>query len=245
MNLQNHIFSTLFVVVSLAHFSCDRNDDPDQVAGSELKFQTFLSPSSCLMRRAGEDKIRICIVGNGNQETVKDKSSRALQVWLDALDPAANADKTKIEFSCESADIRINAWSGGGGGESGGPQQINIADGSAFGTYIHEFGHAFACLGDTYVGGMAGQCAAGQPHSVMCDGLLRNDLSQDDIDGIRYQYKQLVKAREGENPNGDDDKDGVLNKHDRCPMTPEGKKVWRDDKEPQWRGCSEGQTPVL
>lgn len=146
----------------------------------------------CLITKARQPKITVCVQGSGNTKEAEDKTRKALTLWLDAIRPLDAKVTKKILFSCEAPDTTVFVYQGSGQEHSNG-QNINVFDSSPLGTYLHEYGHAFACLGDTYAYGTAGYCVYGQPHSVMCDGLLVNELSQDDIAGVRGQFKSLAK----------------------------------------------------
>lgn len=144
--------------------------------------------SGCLVKRALSSSLQLCIQGNGDVSKAKTYAQKALSLWLDAIRPLNPKVTREITFGCDHPDGYVNVYSGWGR-EYASPGTINVFDQSYFGSYLHEFGHAFACLGDTYVGSTAGYCVAGQPHSVMCDGLLRNDLSSDDVEGARNQFR--------------------------------------------------------
>ena len=149
----------------------------------------WMTNSRCLLSHIRVPKIKLCINGNGDHGRAQKISEETLQLWLEAVENFDDKVTREIEFSCENPHGTITVFAGSGR-ESASPGHINVFDGSYLGSYLHEFGHAFACLGDTYAGSSAGHCVAGQPHSIMCDGLLRKDLSQDDIDGLGHQFKQ-------------------------------------------------------
>ena len=52
---------------------------------------------------------------------------------------------------------------------------------------------------------------------------------------------------EGQTPgspqSNDGDGDGVIDKFDKCPHTPEGKWVWTDQHKGRCRGCAPGEVP--
>jgi len=171
----------------------------------------------------------------------------AMRQWLDAVRPLDPGVTSSVVLSCESPHGYVRVLNRG---EYATPGSVQVNSGTVLGTYLHEFGHAFACLGDTYVGGRAGNCMSGQPHSVMCDGLLRNDLSADDVAGAHAQFRALVRPSQSDAGGGgvanagDADGDGVPDEADRCARTPAGSHVWRDQWNGQWRGCAAGEVPT-
>jgi hypothetical protein len=223
---------------------------PDTETALELRPAPTAAPyviwqqsSACLITKSLEPSIRMCVTGY-NASHAQQQTKASLLQWLDAVRDLNPAVTSTIEFTCDNPHGRLTVDNTGEYSYAG---DVHVRSNSAPGTYLHEFGHAFACLGDTYVSGTAGYCAYGQPHSIMCDGLLRNDLTADDIAGVRKQFLAMVGGSDGggEQPKpkppvdaNDTDGDGVPNKDDRCSKTPAGSHVWGPG---QWHGCAAGE----
>ncbi len=232
----------------------------ETVDEGESAYVIWQRGARCMMRKSLAPSIKVCVTGGGDLTHARALTKDSLLKWLDAVRPLnANVTST-IEFTCNAPDGMVSVDNTG---EYASPGDVHTYSSSAPGTMLHEFGHAFACLNDTYVGGIAGNCQAGQPHSVMCDGLLRNDLSADDIAGARVQFLAMVGTTTGGGDAGaatdsgtggqpdsgtggganDTDGDGVPNADDRCPKTPPGTHVWHDEYGGAYKGCAPGETP--
>jgi len=164
---------------------------------SHLDFATFVSPSSAGLAHAREASFKICIEGSQNEiAKAQDYARRAMLTWLRALRQIDPKVTSRVEFSCSAPHQTIKLIPGSGTSTSG-AQHSNIYTERPYGTYLHEFGHSFAALGDTYDGG-GGSCTAGQPESLMCRGAYGNKdsqgfstLYQDDVTGIQSRYRQI------------------------------------------------------
>ncbi|MBI1861145.1 MAG: hypothetical protein HYR96_09535 [Deltaproteobacteria bacterium] len=167
--------------------------DDNCVFAPATKYIPWGLHQQCLIRKVFHPHITICVEGAGDHDRAKEMATRALMMWVEPLRIANTPLSHEIEFDCQRPDGWIvvkRQWER----EHTQGNVVTVSDQSAFGTYLHEFGHAFACIGDTYVNGLAGHCLFGQPHSVMCDGLLRKDLSDDDIKAVRFQFRTLVQT---------------------------------------------------
>lgn len=219
----------------------------EDVGTVESPYVIWQRSSGCLIRKALAPSIRMCVRSGGDLARAQRLTRESLLKWLDAIRPL-NAQVTQtVEFNCTSYDGTLTVDNTGEYSYAG---QVHVRESSAPGTYLHEFGHAFACLGDTYVNGTAAYCMAGQPHSIMCDGLLRNDLTADDIAGVQVQFNAMVAgttappSTPGGNGAADGDGDGIPDTQDRCPSTPAGSHVWGDQYNGRWKGCAGGEVPV-
>ena len=172
------------------------------VGANESPYVIWQRTSACMIHRALAPSIKVCLTGNGDLVRSRTLTEDALHKWLDAIRPLDSRVTSTVEFTCTLPDGHLTVDNSGEYSYAG---DVHINNGSAAGTYLHEFGHAFTCLGDTYLNGTAGYCMAGQPHSVMCDGLLRNDLSSDDIDGARKQFLAMVGPGNGGGTTGGTD----------------------------------------
>jgi hypothetical protein len=214
-----------------------------QPEASSSKYILWGAGHGCLGTRAEQPVLKMCVTGTGDLARAQDMTAKAVGKWLAAIRPLADDVATGVEFACDGhQDGNVNL-SAGDGIATGGQGTVNIFDQSAFGTYLHEFGHAFACIGDTYVNGTAGQCMPEQPHSVMCDGLLRDNLSSDDVAAVRQQFA----GHNGVSPTpafGDADGDGVDDGLDRCPATAAGAAVWHLENDGVFAGCAQSQTAL-
>ena len=206
----------------------------------EDHYRLWQQSKKCLVNMSLEPAIKICVHGQADLERGRKMVTNSLGQWLDAVRQIHSGVTDKIEFTCDKPHgyVRIRGGSGRAFASAG---KTTVYNTSKLGTYLHEFGHAFACLGDTYRNGTAGKCQAGQPNSIMCDGFLRNNLSSDDIAGVHEQFKRMVGLPD-ENPvpldPNDSDADGVSNDEDRCSSTPFGSHV--EGPGPR-HGCAEGQ----
>ena len=167
---------------------------------------SFIPWSSSMIRkstiaRSLEPELHICLEGSMNPrdlERVKTWSRRAALTWLRAIKLIDNRILGRIIFSCEKSHLTIRLQQGGGTSYAS-PSVSTIYLTRPYGTWTHEFGHAFAGLSDTYAGSAAGSCRSGQPESLMCWGAYGpranpdawSTLWQDDIKGIHYAYAQV------------------------------------------------------
>lgn len=149
------------------------------------------NPSSCTIARVLKPRLRVCVRGSGDIAHAQVMTRRGLEAWLVPLRARFENVATEVEFGCTDPDATVNIYPGSGRAYSSPRVVLGVYDQSALGTWIHEFGHAFACLGDTYVNGTAAWCQPGQPRSVMCYGLLLNDVTADDIAGMVRQAERL------------------------------------------------------
>lgn len=183
--------------------SCARTGGEDQHS-AELHYLTFGGSNGCTLNYAQEPEIRLCVAGTtgATLEKAKDYSKRALLTWLRALRQIDDQVSSNVVFSCSSPHLRVNMIPGSGTSYAG-CGKANIYTAKTYGTYLHEFGHAVAALGDTYTGGSAGACRSGQPKSVMCWGAYGPNkdpqgfslLYQDDVNGIQNQYRKITASR--------------------------------------------------
>ncbi len=237
----NRALILLSLTASTTLAACASHDSIEQ---QEDEFRLWSESKNCIVTKSLQPAIKVCVHGQGDLERGRDLVAESLRQWLDAVRGIHPGVTDKVEFTCDKphGHVRIR---GGSGRAFASPGKTTVYNTSKLGTYLHEFGHAFACLGDTYRSGTAGKCQSGQPHSIMCDGFLRKDLSEDDIAGVRKQFKRMV-GLDGvdENPNpppvdpDDLDADGVVNAEDLCAKTEYGAHV----EGPGSRfGCAEGQ----
>ena len=232
---------TSLTLLAVAAVGCE---SPDTIEQQEADFRLWQQSKKCLVNQSLQPAIKICVHGQGDLDRGREMVMDSLPQWLDAVRPLHPGVTDKIEFTCDDPHgwVRIRSGSGRAFASAG---KTTVYNTSKLGTYLHEFGHAFACLGDTYVGSTAGKCQSGQPHSIMCDGFLRTDLSDDDIAGVREQFKRMVGLPDpGDIPElpptdpNDLDGVGVPNEDDLCAKTPLGSHVWGPG---EYFGCAGGQ----
>lgn len=213
----------------------------DDYGQQEDYYKLWSSSKKCIVTKSLQPVIRICVHGSGDLARSRDLVRESMRQWLNAVRPLHSGVTDQVEFSCDNPHgyVRVR---GGSGRAFASPGKTTVYNKSNLGTYLHEFGHAFACLGDTYRNATAGKCQSGQPNSIMCDGMLRKELAQDDINGVQAQFKRLVGKPE--NPDippmdpKDNDSDGVPNELDLCPKTPIGSHVHGPG---EYYGCAESQ----
>ena len=150
---------------------------------------------------ATEGVINICLRGATSQENLERAtrwSTRSVLTWLRVLKSVDNEVSGKLRYTCSSPHLTWNLKTGEGVSNAS-PSRVNIYMTRPYGTWTHELGHALAALGDTYIDRTAGNCRSGHPESLMCWGAYgpRKDpdqfstLWQDDIDGIKDNYRRL------------------------------------------------------
>ena len=113
------------------------------------EFRVGWNPSSCIMARARQPRLRICVRGTGDLANGREKTRRALEEWLAPLRARYEGIATTIEFSCDRPDGTVNVYPGDGRAHAAPGVVLGIYDSRPIGSWIHEFGHAFACLSDT------------------------------------------------------------------------------------------------
>jgi len=235
------LFTFVLVGAAAGSASCSA---PDEIGQQEADFRLWSGSDKCIVTKSLEPAIKICVHGQGDLDRARQMVSGSLPQWLDAVRGIHPGVTDEVEFTCDKPHgyVRVRGGSGRAFASAG---KTTVYNTSKLGTYLHEFGHAFACLGDTYTNNTAGKCQSGQPHSIMCDGFLRTDLSEDDIAGVREQFIRLVgldgvdDTPELPPQDPDDlDGDGVPNDEDRCSKTPLGSHVAGPG---ELYGCAEGQ----
>ncbi len=180
--------------------SCAAEGELDPAEQQADEFRVAWNPSTCIMARARQPRLRICVRGTGNIANAREMTRRSLEAWLVPLRQRYEGIATGIEFSCDRPDGTVNVYTGDGRAHAAPGVVLGIYDSRPIGSWIHEFGHAFACLGDTYVGGTAARCQPGQPRSIMCFGLLLDHITDDDVAGVVSQAERLRFPRLGTTP---------------------------------------------
>jgi hypothetical protein len=243
MNM-NRVLICAALTASTTLAACASDDSHDSSEQQEDEFRLWSQSKNCLVRKSLQPVVTICVHGQGDLKRGRGLVAESMRQWLDAIRGIHPGVTEKVEFTCDDPDgyVRIR---GGSGRAFASPGKTTVYNKSKLGTYLHEFGHAFACLGDTYRNATAGKCQSGQPHSIMCDGFLRTDLSADDIAGVREQFKRMVGLDGVDNTptpppvDPDDlDADGVPNVDDLCAKTEYGAHV--EGPGPRF-GCAQGQ----
>ena len=167
----------------------------ESTGGSKLDFVGFNASSPSMgYIYARQPSFKICMksqVSETANAAHKLLVQDALGQWLSAIRTIDPQVTKSIEFSCDRAPMTWYLDAAPTNGTSwGAPGWIRTNIQNRVGTYLHEFGHAFAGLGDTYVGGGGQGCVAGQPTSIMCLGDFGGKaLYPDDINGILFNYK--------------------------------------------------------
>ena len=198
------VFRMIFGLLILSLVSAcggDRGSREIEEDDSTLHYVPFGSIRSCGLAKARESAIKICLdpggVGADVVTKAKNYTTHSLLTWLKALRQIDPKVTSKIEYTCTGAHMKVRMIPGAGTSYAS-CSSLNVYSERPYGTYLHELGHAFAALGDTYSGG-AGSCIPGQPKSLMCWGAYGpnkdpqgfNMLFEDDVTGIQANYKQL------------------------------------------------------
>lgn len=234
--------SAAILSVGLVLSSCKTVEEPQE---TDVKYlDTGWNLNSCSIAHSTQPELKVCVRGGTLTAAADQKIRKSLLKWLAPLRQKYENVTTKIAMSCDNPHVNVQLTNGFIQCMAS-PGSITCGDQNELGTWIHEFGHAFACLGDTYVGGRAAYCMANQPKSIMCWGLLLDELMQDDIEGLHYQFNRLTLNKVLVDPTGDEDGDGITNGKDKCPGSLAGAAVWRDQEEGKWMGCALGQTPIF
>lgn len=169
---------------------------------SNLHFISFGDKQLATLKAMRSSIFKLCVQNqgfSGSMETQKANALQGLLVWYRAVRQIDPAIKNNIIFNCDNADVKVNVTGGGGRSYAQG-NSITLMAGNGDGSILHEYGHAFAGLADTYDTGtgQAGACVQGQPKSVMCWGMYgKHDsaghslLYDDDAKGIQANYKSV------------------------------------------------------
>lgn len=239
--------------------ACNAAQQQPEQHGTELNYAKMSDPNSCSIKYAFEPEFRVCFT-NTPSKNIEDYTIRGIHEYLNVARTLSSDVTKKVVKSCLNPHLTVNVRQGSGTSTAG-PRRINTYSSKGYGTILHELGHAFACLGDTYVSGKAGRCQPGQPESIMCWGNYgKHELYADDIAGIKAMFKQVhPRARQEGKPQNqnstqsdspsslqkvllegsvDDDRDGIHNHEDLCSNTPKNAVVWTYG---EWKGCSYGQ----
>ena len=192
-------------VAALSVVSCAENAEQYH-QHSELHFKHMGTNKGCGLTQARAETFNVCIRGNVDSKYVKRAEGfleRSLLTWMRALKQIDDKVTGNISFSCEKkAHLNITLRPGNGTSFAGcrrGGGRSTIYVGKSYGTTLHEMGHAFAGLADTYSGRSAGNCQPGQPASIMCWGAYGPNkdakgfslLWEDDVKGIQARYRRI------------------------------------------------------
>jgi hypothetical protein len=196
--MSKRLIAVVLVMCSAFLASCGTSP-----TGSELSYISWsqVNIQNSTLADAAEDAINICLRGATSQENLERAtrwSTRSVLTWLRVLKSVDKNVSGNIRYTCNSPDL---TWvlKTGEGVSNASPSRVNIYMTRPYGTWTHELGHALAALGDTYLDRTAGNCRSGHPESLMCWGAYgpRRDpeqfstLWQDDIDGIKENYRRL------------------------------------------------------
>lgn len=153
----------------------------------------------CAVKNARDDSFKICLRGASTRpdfERHKEYATRAALTWLKLYRMLDYSVTTKVVLSCEQPAIVVNVLNGSGRSYAQ-PSQAWLYAEVNQSTWVHEFLHAMAGLGDTYQGSTACQCRSGQPISNACCGGYgaRADHTKwsgfypDDVEGATRAYR--------------------------------------------------------
>ncbi len=187
-----HGVKILLLALVTTLMACAPGADDDFGADSQLHFiENWTQNPRCGFRFAMQPVIKVCVQSQQSQQVIeaqKQYTLKSLTDWLGALRQVNGQVTDRVEFSCDNAQLTMNVQAGSGTA-TGSPGRINVFASKQLGTHLHEWGHAFACLGDTYVGRQAGKCKPGHQESIMCWGEYGEDrLYADDIEGVQKAF---------------------------------------------------------
>ncbi len=156
--------------------------------------------------------VKLCVAPHSRNleratEIAKQNASFALRTWLGALKTNDATVNDRVIHTCSGADYTVDLHSTASFSRSLRrdlrafvfPNQSNHiqvhAGALSAGLFLHEFGHAFAGLGDTYVEGGQYNCKEGFPASIMCSHFLFGEkLLQADRMGLRDSYSSSYSS---------------------------------------------------
>lgn len=191
-------FSAFTFALALQTVACGPRQGLDSAQStSQLHYiEGFSGSSSCGFRRAMQP-ISVCVrsqVDAASTDQQKQFTVAALREWLGALQQINSRVTDQVGFGCGGGSLNLNVKAGEGTA-MGRPGSIDVYADKELGTHLHEWGHAFACLSDTYEGGKAGQCKPGHQDSIMCWGEFGEDrLYEDDIVGVQRSFSRYFAS---------------------------------------------------
>jgi hypothetical protein len=177
----------------------------NQNEDSSLKWRFFTNPLA--FNGIHESEIRLCIlaqksVGVSVAELARKNGILALSTWTNLVAKMSPWVTTKIVYSCKSPHYNIKIYTTDSFARQFNRELrsfVSLTETNTIFTHtnavntsgllLHEFGHAFAGLGDTYVNGGNFDCQAGQPPSLMCSHFRYGSrIMKDDLEGLRSGY---------------------------------------------------------
>lgn len=152
---------------------------------SELNY--IVNPYSHAKLKGLYEMPRLCIKGP-YATAWRRQIVQGLMVWQRELRKRDPDIVSSAVISCDDYDYEIQTYATPGRAHANRRGRIRLFRNTDFATIVHEFGHAFAGLGDTYVEGVW-TCKPGQPMSIMCSTRYGAKLFRDDINGLLKVYK--------------------------------------------------------
>lgn len=177
-----------------------------QTASRDVSSPKYLLLTSgwigCAFAGIPEGEVRVHITGGNSIHT--EFARLALEKWVEeikSIDPSLDAT-VKVTDQNPHYEVEIHNEPGRGYADC---RKVVIYDrfeddevqAGRPGVYLHEFGHAFIGLADTYVES-SGECKPHQPMSLMCSHQITNgQITPDDIQGLKasLQTQQEVLHR--------------------------------------------------
>ena len=194
-----HVVTSLMLILSLS--ACKTRDEQN----GELKWLPFSNRLSfqgvhnnsvglCISRQAG--------IQQRSMAYASEQANQALRAWLKALYEIDPTVTTAVTITCSNQDYTVKIFTEArfrshlrgdmrAFVEPNNGSIVNTPESTLdYNLFLHEFGHAFANLGDTYLAGAApGRCQSGQPNSIMCSHYVFGQrLMADDLAGLKAQY---------------------------------------------------------
>ncbi|MCX6119085.1 MAG: hypothetical protein NT027_16230, partial [Proteobacteria bacterium] len=197
----------LSCVIILSMASCGPSKSQNE--NSSLKWRFFTNPLA--FNGIHESEIRLCVlaqksVGLSVADSAKRNGILALSTWVKLVAKMSPWVNPKIVYSCKSPHYNIKIYSTDSFARQFNRELrsfVSLSETNTIFTHtnavntagllLHEFGHAFAGLGDTYVNGGNFDCQTGQPPSLMCSHFrFGSRIMSDDIEGLKSGYSLKV-----------------------------------------------------
>lgn len=188
----------------------DSNLSPSFYSQFEVPYEEW--PHRYQMSGFFEGEIRLCVVAGtevtiGARNLALENASKALAAWGGHALRIFPKVKTHIKKTCKDPHYTVTIHTTENfsrnhrkdlrayvDGKNPNRIEVNLSD-LSYGLFLHEFGHAFVGLGDTYVDDASGKCKSEQPNSIMCSHYrFGTKLMTDDLNGLKNQLPEVFSS---------------------------------------------------